>query len=75
MCPIYEYRCKCGKENDILSEKFESPSETGDIICECGKVMERLMPHFTWKFGGLSSRTDIEMSSSSIMDSVESFKK
>ncbi len=76
--PIYEMICECGKTKDYLSERFLSIKDTEDIICKCGKKMSRLIPNFYWKFGGrnvMSSRTDIEMDTMSMQDSMESFSK
>ena len=57
--PRYEYVCpKCGKKTDKFLEvkDYREP-----VFCECGEQAEKLVPNFDWKFGGVTSRTDIEM--------------
>lgn len=38
--PIYEYRCKCGSEKEVILpiEEYNQPQ-----VCECGEVMQRKM--------------------------------
>ena len=38
--PIHEYDCKCGNEKEVL-HSFKDADQSQ--ICECGKVMQRLM--------------------------------
>jgi len=44
--PLYEFRCECGDEEEILLP-FEHPEQ----ICKCGKVMQLKVSHsnFTMK--------------------------
>lgn len=67
--PRYEYRCKCGKERDKFLE-FKDYREP--VYCECGEQMNKLVPHFRWKFASVTSRTDIELS---VMSQEESMKQ
>lgn len=49
--PIYEYKCKCGKEK----ERYLSFAESAKVqTCECGDAMQRQISvsSFTFKIGG-----------------------
>ena len=57
---VYEYKCpKCGKK---IEHYLEVKDYRKPMFCECGEQLEKLVPNFRWKFGGVTSRTDIEMS-------------
>ena len=38
--PLYEYRCECGSEGEILLPLTESDQPQ---VCVCGKVMQRMV--------------------------------
>ena len=68
--PRYEFVCpKCKKEKD---EFLEVKDYREPVYCECGEQMNKLVPHFDWKFAGVTSRTDVEIE---VMSQEESMKQ
>ena len=69
--PVFEFLCpKCKEKKDQFLElkDYREP-----VYCECGKQMKKLVPHFDWKFGGVTARTDVELSTMSQEDSLKEF--
>ena len=69
--PRYDYVCpKCKKEKDKFLEykDYREP-----VFCECGEQMKKLVPHFDWKFAGVTSRTDVQLDVMSSEDSMKEF--
>jgi len=48
--PIYEYKCECGNEKDVLLSFQNSKPQ----VCECGRIMQRMIsiPSFVMKQTG-----------------------
>ena len=67
--PFYEFKCsKCEKEKEKFLE-FKDYREP--VYCECGEQMNKLVPHFDWKFAGVTSRTDVEIEVMSQEESMQ----
>ena len=75
--PIYDYKCpKCDKIDMHFSEVVGF-KDADVVICECGVKMERQfsIPSINMSgLKGIGQRTDVELSSSTMEDSMDSFK-
>lgn len=87
MCPLYDYLCPvCQK----VEEHFKDFSANDEFSCECGTLMQRQFSVPNIKIDGVTSfrgknlrkvdrnifrRTDVELSTQTMGESIEHFKK
>ena len=72
MCPIYDYKCECGKEDIHYSEVASLMIEADVVVCKCGKRMKRQFatPRINMRgTRGITSRSDVEISTMSVEES------
>jgi len=55
--PLYEYRCECEEEKDILLSFGEADQSQ---ICKCGKVMQRKMSLSSFKMKPIGSQMALD---------------
>ena len=60
--PIYEYRCTCGKERELILP-LNSPSP----ICECNKVMQRKVSVSSFRMKQTGSQMTLDTLNSNVV--------